>query len=397
MSRKLIRPLLALGVGLFGMAAAGPVYNTFVPILLHDFGLSATLVGFIMTWDNWLNIFISPWVGYQSDHRWTRWGRRKPWIAIGITLAAFFILIPLMPALAGMLAMLLLASLGLSIARSPGLALLGDLFPPKQRSAASGVINVFGGLGAVTALVASSYLLPLHPAAPFIFAGVLLLVGGLALILIIKEPKQATDAPLPATAGFWQETRSLLQPQTRGLLLLLIAIFLGFCGFNVAETWLSTYAHLRLGIAEARLPLLMAVFAAALLVAAIPSGLFAARVGRKRLVLAGMIALTTLFTLAPIVDSVDMLYLLLIAAGLAWAPVLVNTLPLMYDVGDGVQFGAMTGFYYVSLSLAAILGPQFVGVALDASGQDYRLIWIFAALFMGLGTLLLTRVQREVS
>ena len=46
------------------------VFNNFVPVFLkEDFGLSATLIGFIMTWDNYLNLFVQPVVGERSDQR----------------------------------------------------------------------------------------------------------------------------------------------------------------------------------------------------------------------------------------------------------------------------------------------------------------------------------------
>jgi Na+/melibiose symporter-like transporter len=37
-----------------------------------------------MAWDNLINIVVHPWAGVRSDHTWTRWGRRKPWILIGL-------------------------------------------------------------------------------------------------------------------------------------------------------------------------------------------------------------------------------------------------------------------------------------------------------------------------
>ena len=40
-----------LGIGFMGLTATGPVFNTYVPLLLHDAGLSAALVGFVMTWN----------------------------------------------------------------------------------------------------------------------------------------------------------------------------------------------------------------------------------------------------------------------------------------------------------------------------------------------------------
>jgi Na+/melibiose symporter-like transporter len=81
----------------FGISLIWPIFDNYVPIFLkEDFALSATLIGFIMTWDNYLNMFVQPIVGERSDLTYTRFGRRKPWILVGAPLAAiFFIFIPL--------------------------------------------------------------------------------------------------------------------------------------------------------------------------------------------------------------------------------------------------------------------------------------------------------------
>lgn len=94
-----------LGFGFLGISLIWPIFNNYVPIFLRDrFGLSATLIGFIMTWDNYLNMFVQPVVGERSDHTHTRLGRRKPWMLVGAPLAAlFFILVPAMGTVAGIM------------------------------------------------------------------------------------------------------------------------------------------------------------------------------------------------------------------------------------------------------------------------------------------------------
>lgn len=122
---------LVLGFGFFGISLIWPIFNNYVPIFLReDFGLSATVIGFIMTWDNYLNMFVQPVVGERSDHTRTRIGRRKPWMLVGAPLAAvFFIAVPLMGSPIGIMFAILLTNIGMALFRSPTVALLGDLFP----------------------------------------------------------------------------------------------------------------------------------------------------------------------------------------------------------------------------------------------------------------------------
>ena len=48
------------------------------PPMLEDLGLAAALIGFIMTWDNIINLFSQPWVGSRSDRTRTRSAGASP-------------------------------------------------------------------------------------------------------------------------------------------------------------------------------------------------------------------------------------------------------------------------------------------------------------------------------
>ncbi|MBW1814156.1 MAG: MFS transporter, partial [Deltaproteobacteria bacterium] len=88
--------VLLLGFGFMGVSLLWGIYNAYVPVFLQagrpdfsatagvtGFGMSASFTGFIMTLDNIAALFILPFVGAYSDRIWTRWGRRKPFIATG--------------------------------------------------------------------------------------------------------------------------------------------------------------------------------------------------------------------------------------------------------------------------------------------------------------------------
>ncbi len=77
-----------LGFGFFGISVIWPLFNSLIPPMLEDLGLSALITGFILTWDNIINMFVQPWVGNRSDRTRSRFGRRKPWLMLGAPLAA---------------------------------------------------------------------------------------------------------------------------------------------------------------------------------------------------------------------------------------------------------------------------------------------------------------------
>jgi MFS family permease len=83
----------------------------------------------------------------------------------------------------------------------------------------------------------------------------------------------------------------------------------------------------------------------------------------------------------------------LLVAGVFWAFVNVNSLPLVYDHGDERHIGAFTGLYYFSSQAAAVLGPTLGGVVVDTLGDQYRWLFLFSAFFMGLALLAMRRVK----
>ena len=91
------------------------------------FALGPTLAYFIMTWDNILHMFLTPWAGAKSDTTWNRFGRRMPWVLVGLPLALIgFVLIPYATSLAAIMLFILLANFGTGIFRAPVRAWLGD-------------------------------------------------------------------------------------------------------------------------------------------------------------------------------------------------------------------------------------------------------------------------------
>ena len=387
-----------LGFGFFGISLIWPIFNNFVPVFLKDdFGLSATLIGFIMTWDNYLNLFVQPIVGERSDHTWTRIGRRKPWMLVGAPLAAvFFILVPAMRSPVGIMFAILLTNLSMSLFRAPTIALLGDLFPSHQRSTANGVINLMGGLGAIAAFLIGGALYSLGRITPFIFGSVVLLVAITVVLLFVREPRVQAEADHEAqSAGFMANLQEVFRASDRSGLLILLAILCWFMGFNALETWISSFGKFTLGIDEGRMAILTSGLALMFVIFAVPSGLLATRFGKRRIILIGIGGLLVLFLYGLVVSNQLMLIAFLVLAGFFWALINVNSLPMVYDVGGDGRIGAFTGLYYLAASLAAIAGPQLVGVLIDVTGGGYRIMFAFSALFMFLAGMLMLRVKER--
>jgi MFS family permease len=385
-----------LGFGFFGISMIWPIFNTYIPIFLkEDFLLSATLIGFIMTWDNYINMFIQPIVGERSDHTWTRIGRRKPWMLVGAPLAAiFFIAVPAMRTLAGITFAIFLTNFSMALFRSPTISLLGDLFPSHQRSTANGIINLMGGLAAIAAYFIGGLLYSLGRITPFVFGSILLLIAIAMVVLFIKEPRIPEEAEkLEKGNGLIANLREVLNSSDRSGLLILLAILCWFTGYNALETWISSFGKYALEINEGRMSILTSGMALMFVIFAVPSGLIGTRYGRRRTILVGIAGLTVLFFYGLFVRNQIMLIALLALAGIFWALINVNSLPMVYDVGGNARIGAFTGLYYLSSNIAAVAGPQIVGVLIDWTQDNYRIMFIFATIFMALAGFFMLRVH----
>src|SRR5690625_2888813 len=104
-------------------------------------------------------------MGAWSDRLKTPLGGTLHFIVIGMPIAAiFFILLPYMSqtTLIFLLIIDVIFLLAMTVYRAPVIALMPDHTPVEKRSAANGVINFMGGVGALLALFA---LAPLYDVA----------------------------------------------------------------------------------------------------------------------------------------------------------------------------------------------------------------------------------------
>ena len=385
-----------LGFGFLGISLIWPIFNNFVPVFLKEnFALSAGTIGFIMTWDNYLNMFVQPVVGERSDRTRTRIGRRKPWMLVGAPLAAgFFVAVPVMRSAVGIMFAILFTNIAMALFRAPTIALLGDLFPARQRSTANGVINLMGGLGAISALVLGGALYQTGRIAPFVFGSVVLLAAIGVVLLFVHEPQVPQEVERQAAGkGFMDNLNQVLTASDRSGLWILLAILCWFMGYNALETWISSFGKFSLGIDEGRMAILTSGLALMFVAFAVPSGLLATRFGRKRIILIGIAGLLLLFLYGLAVSNEIMLIALLVPAGCFWALINVNSLPMVYDVGEDNQIGAFTGLYYFASNIAAVAGPQAVGLLIQFTGDNYRVMFVFSAAFMLLAGVIMSRVR----
>jgi maltose/moltooligosaccharide transporter len=110
---------------------------------LAIYWLAAPVTGLIM----------QPIIGYYSDRTWSaRWGRRRPYFAIGAILGTLALLMmPNSPALWIAVGVLWIMDASINITMEPFRAFVGDLLPDEQRTSGFAMQSFFIGIGALVA------------------------------------------------------------------------------------------------------------------------------------------------------------------------------------------------------------------------------------------------------
>src|SRR3954453_1336797 len=119
------RRLSPRGMALYSVAAIGGGFfyifnNAVLPLLLSRFTGNVLLLNLMSNTRSIEGAVIQPVVGAWSDRIWTRLGRRRPFMLVGIPLsAAFMAITPLAPTLPAVVACIVLFSLLFNVAADP--------------------------------------------------------------------------------------------------------------------------------------------------------------------------------------------------------------------------------------------------------------------------------------
>ena len=135
---------------------------------------------------------------------------------------------------------------------------------------------------------------------------------------------------------------------------------------------------------------------AAAIVAYLPAGMVASKLGRKKTIMAGIVMLTTAFGAASFLragSSVMLMNVLFALAGIGWATINVNSFPMVVELCSGGDIGKYTGFYYTASMSAQIVTPMLSGFFMDMDGVGMTVLFPYAAIFAGLAFLTMSAVR----
>ncbi len=414
-----------LGFGFFGVSVIWSIYNAFVPLMLSErFGLEAGWIAVVMVLDNIAAILIQPPLGVWSDRLRSPIGRRLPFILVGAPLAAFaFGFIPLIDTLVLFIVSCITLLLAMAIWRTPVVALMPDITPSKNRSEANGVINLMGGLGTVLATLIGATLYRQNSAYPFWLGSVLVVVAAVLVFIFIKEPKEfiskkthlIDETPHDINqnnskekAHIFRDIVNVFQQPDKSPMWIFLAILAWFISYNAIETFFTLYCHKFLGLDAADSAFQFTYIGLVFMIVAIPAGYVAKAIGRKRTIMSGIVlfflCIVSMYFIpvdAQVIKYASLmgngLYLVSIfgmLAGVGWAMININSLPMVVDMTDDEHIGTYTGLYYFFSQVAATVGPLIFGWTVQIAGNNYRLMMAIGPVFMALAFISMLGVKK---
>lgn len=388
-----------LGFGFFAISLTWSLYNSFVPVFLRKFIASNGVIGFIMTLDNYAGLFLQPAFGTLSDRTRTKLGRRMPFLIIGMPVAALLVsMIPIHWSLASLIVIIVSMNIVMASFRSPTIALMPDITPSALRSKANGIINLMGGVGSIVAYFVGSRLYIKNPGYPFYMASILMIISILVLYFNIKEKRDSLnydEIPQPkrkekANWGVEADKRQIMNA-----LMLLFAIFFWFTAFNAVESFFTLYGKEYLGVNEAVAAGKFTFFSLSMVAFAIPAGLLATRIGKKKTIIIGLSVMIMLFSGLLFSNNINTIGYLFILGGACWALININSYPFVVSMTSSSNIGKFTGYYYLFSSLANIVSPPLVGRLIDLFGYGILFKYSVVGFILALLCLITVKPPKE--
>ena len=389
---------ITIGFAFLAISAFWQTYDNIIPLILkYFFNIGDTLSGGIMAMDNIFALIMLPIFGAWSDKVNHKRGKRTPFIFVGTVIAvAAMLLLPLAANsrnLVMFVTALFVTLFAMSTFRSPAVSLMPDVTPKPLRSKANAIINLMGAIGVICALALIMFLVgegktPNYE--PLFIAIAAIMVISLVIILtkvdenkfvaerIAKEKEWGIEDEEEITDENGNTT--LPKPVKRSLIFLLLSVAFWYMAYNAVTTAFSKYATEMWGMEGGGFAGALMIASVGALLSFIPVGIISSKIGRKKVILFGVLLLAVSFFCGCLFKTpnsgVNIVFLLV---GMAWASINVNSYPMVVEMCKGSDIGKFTGMYYTFSMAAQVLTPILSGFFLEHVG--YWTLFPYATVF----------------
>lgn len=399
-----LRLALLVALGVFAQESVWNFHDSQTPVTLSAYTTSVALIGLIMGLDNIIGIFVQPLMGFLSDKTRSRWGRRTPFIVVGVPIAALlFVLIPLAPSFPILVAIIVLFSLTANSFKPITEALIADSQLPEHRSKANALGRFASGLTIIVSALLSLFVVDESVELAYVISAVVMVACFAILLLSLREPRTAAYRAVVdedqeqgrETTGFFAVFKDIFTDRDRSRLFVILAVIVTWGAWAAIRALLTLYGVEQLGLSRGEAGGLTLPASVAFLLVIIPVAIISDRYGRRRMMRIGIVVFAIGALVAFVFNSstIGTLAGVLIAAA-GFSGFAVNATVMLWNLAPSQRLiGVYTGIFAVAQAIGSSVGPAGVGALVDAT--DWSFLMLFLAVLSLVGLALTFGVRRE--
>lgn len=351
-------------------------------------------------------VVIQPTIGMISDYTISRWGRRKPYIAIGATLDVLFIIgVATAQTYVALVAFLFLLQFSSNFAQGPFQGYVPDLVPAKQVGLASALVGSMQTLGFIAGgiIISIGYVLD-DFTVPTIALGLVELATAIGTLLWVREGRQARDRKGRSwlSIGLSAWGTDILREES--FVNLVISRLMFLAGVNALINFFALFLTRVFGFtADDKalwVPVTQVIVAVVTVAATIPSARASDRVGRKPVIYAACAFGGLGMVVAGLAPGLPVFILGAVLIGAAAGTFLAVDWALMTDIIPKAASGRYMGISNIAVASAgavagAVVGPiiDIAGGGIAQTGDGPRTAFVVAVAFFALAAFFLRRVD----
>ena len=364
----------------------------------------ALVVGIVVSLSTTAGVVVNIFSGVLSDNIRLRWGRRWPYILLGVILTCLGLLVPALLPLAALTVVLgyLMMEVFTNLSAGSYQPLLPDIIQEDQRGQTSGFQGLMTLIGSAMGFGLTGYLVGIgQVGSALISMSVAFLLTALFTIRTIRHSDMFPHEPV--SISIWGAAREIFRPKTVvisffWLVLGSFLIFMGSAGLTFFEYY---YFETILKISNPAFA--VAITGLVILVVAMFSsiifGYLSDRVGRRNMIIGAALVAGTATLFIPFLTN---FYVFLAVASLVGGPLgIFNSVSyaLASDLAPREETGKYMAYSNLAVGGASIVAAALDGVLLFAFGvsnlEGFVAIFTLSSLLYFVGATVLFKVPRR--
>jgi maltose/moltooligosaccharide transporter len=397
---------LALASASIGAGLVLSLNSNVIPLILDHyaksafFNESAFFIGIVIGITMLLGIIIPPIIGTISDNTWTRFGRRIIFMIIFVPLTVVMLLIlsvigvqigggldPLNIFILFAFCITLLY-IFLNMWNSTYSALLPDLTEPAERGETSGYMQAFNILGTILAFATAAAVWETNHTLTFVIFAVVIIISSSITILTIEEKKSVKPRekePLKSIVKDFVKEKEFVK-------FMITSMFWWFA-IGTLQPFFVLFAKNTLGLPESSALIFMGVFTVVLVACAVPAGIFADKIGKKRILSTGVLVAAIGLGIGAFTSNITLIYLAMGLTGLGFGVIIVLNFALTADLLPKGKEGKFMGLGNIFYAAPQMIAAPLVGFLISTFNNNYQLIFYVTPVSLIIGFVLLQKVR----